>query len=414
MTIRTNAQLLLAGLESSPNTDPTLTTADAVPTGKFIPGYNFQELQRLIVSKGIDAAKKLIGRETLDFNFEVELMASGVVGTAPAWGKLLEACGFTKSIVAAAAIEDPLAGYGNTGLSGLAVAKGGTFTGTGPRIYKVEVTTGGASGVAEVSVKCLGDTTQDSVENTVTTATPINLGDEGATITLTFASGDLVEGDFWYVYCYPPGIRYRPTDGVGGTWKTAFFYHYLGGLLFKGGGAMGNVSLAAPAGEIAKLSFSFQSVFNSVGDAAVPDHDFGSAVPDIVEQADLHVDNDNTLVVENIAVESNNTITAKRNVNAAQGIENFSINGRDNQFAIDPEAETEAEFAFWQKLRERTEIPISFKVGATPGNIVHVQIRRAVIDALGPSEQEDILRYGITGQCRSTPTGNDNIEFFVC
>ncbi|HAE37318.1 MAG TPA: hypothetical protein DCG57_01625, partial [Candidatus Riflebacteria bacterium] len=262
-------------------------------------------------------------------------------------------------------------------------------------------------------VTCIKDATQDSVENTVTTATPINLGDEGATITFTFASGNLVEGDCWYVYCYPPGIRYRPT-AHDGTWKTIFFYHYLGGLLFKGGGAMGNVTLPAPAGEIAKLSFDFKSVFSAITDAAVPDHDFGSRVPEIVEQADLHVDSDNTLVVENITVESNNTITEKRNVNASQGIENFRITARDNQFAIDPEAKTEAEFAFWEKLRSRIEIPISFKVGATPGNIVHVQIRRAVFDALGPTDQDDTLRYGITGQCRPTLTGNDNIEFFVC
>lgn len=413
MSLKTNAMLLLAGLESTPNTDPTLTTANAIPTAKFIPGYNFQELRRLIVNQGIDAAKKLIGRETLDLSFECELMASGAVGTEPAWGPLLEACGFTKQALAEAAIDAAFAGFGNTGLTGLAVASAGTFSGTSPRVYVVEVTTAGASGVAEVSVTCRDDATQNSDKNTVTTETPINLGDEGATITFTFASGSLALGDKWYVHAYPAGIRYRPT-AYNGTFKTAYFYDYLGGLLFKGGGAMGNVTLNARAGEIASLAFNFKSVLNSIADAEIPSHSFSDDVPAIVELADLNVDDDSTLVVSTISVDSNNSISEKLNVNSSNGLEAFAISSRDNQFAIDPEAELEASFDFWNKLRSRSEVPISFKVGSVAGNIVHVQIRRAVIDNLGPNDQEDILRYGITGQCRPSPNGNDNIEIFVC
>jgi hypothetical protein len=406
--------LLLAGLESSPQTDPGLVPeTHAVQTGKFLPGYSFQELQRLAVNKGIDAAKKLIGKETIDFIFDCELLASGVIGVEPAWGKLIEACGFTKAVLAVATIDNPIAGYGNAGLSGLAVAKSGTFTGTAPKIYQVKVTTAGASGVAEVSVTCLGDDTQNSVENTVTTETPITLGDEGASMTFTFASGSLTKGDKWFVHCYPPGIRYKPT-AANGTFKSAFFYHYLGGLLFKGGGARGNFTLSAPSGEAAKLAFNFKSVFAGVTDAEVPDHTFPDTVPAIVEWAGLYVDGSNALLVQEMSVESNNSIVERRNVNAPQGLEEYRISERDNQFAIDPEATTEAEFAAWDKMRKRVEIPISFKIGNTPGNIVHVQVRRGVIDNLGPTEQDNWLRYGITGQCRPSPAGNDNIELFLC
>lgn len=413
MTIRTNSMLLLAGPESTINTDPTLTTANAIPTAKFIPGYNFQELSRLIVNQGIDAAKKLIGRETLDMAFECELMASGVVGTDPFWGPLLEACGFTKETLSAAAIDDPFAGFGNAGLSGLVIESAGTFTGTKPLVYKVEVTKAGASGAAEVSVVCRGDATQNSTANVVTSGSAINLGDEGATIEFTFASGSLALGDKWYVHVYPVGIRYRPT-AYNGTFKSVYFYHYLGGLLFKGGGARGNVTLSARAGEIATLSFNFRSVFNSIADDTIPDHAFPDDVPEIVESSDFSVNDDGTLVAQNISVETGNGITERLNVNSANGLESFNITSRDNQFAIDPEAELEAEFDFWNKLRTRAEVPISFKVGNTAGNIVHVQVRRGVFDNLSPSDQEDILRYGITGQCRPSPLGNDNIEIFVC
>lgn len=413
MTIRTNSMLLLAGLESETNVDPTLTTANAIPTAKFIPGYSYQELSRMVVNQGIDAVKKLIGKETLDMAFEVELMASGSVGVEPAWGPLLEACGFTKETLASAEIDDPFAGFGNAGLSGLVVESAGTFTGAKPLVYKVQVTKTGESGTAEVSVVCRGDATQNSTANVVTSGSAINLGDEGATIEFTFASGSLALGDKWYVHVYPAGIRYRPT-AYNGTYKSAHFYHYLGGLLFKGGGARGNVTLNARAGEIAGLSFNFRSVFNAIVDAEIPTHAFPDDVPEIVESSDLSVDDDNTLVVQNISVETGNNITERLNVNSSNGLESFRIASRDNQFAIDPEAELEAEFDFWNKLRTRAEVPMSFKVGSTPGNIVHVQVRRAVFDNLTPSDQEDILRYGITGQCRPSPLGNDNIEIFVC
>lgn len=414
MTVRTNSQLLLAGKESNINVDPVLDPAsNAIPAAKLIPGYNYQELRRLVVNKGIDAAKKLIGREYIDFDFVVELIASGTVGTEPFWGKLLEACGFTKTVLASAVIDDPIEGYGNVGLSGLTVLSEGTFTGTEPRVYKVKVTKSGDSGVAEVSVTCRGDDTQNSTANVVTTATPINLGDEGAKITFTFASGSLTLGDSWYVHAYPAGIRYKPT-AYDGSFASEYFYHYIGGLLFKGGGARGNVTLNAKAGEIASLSFNFKAVFNSVADASIPSFSFSDDVPAIVERSNLFVDDDNTLVVENISVESGNNIKEKADVNAARGIRSFGITGRDSVFAIDPEAKLEGDFGFWDKLRNRKEIPISFKVGSTSGNIVHVQIRRAVFDNLGPADQDDILQYGITGQCRPSPAGNDNVEIFVC
>lgn len=411
--MRSNAMLLLAGLEAQINQDPTLTTANAIPTNKFLPGYNYAELRRLIVNQGIDAAKKLIGAETIDFNFECELIASGVVGTAPAWGPLVEACGLTKSVLAAAAIDDPIAAFGNAGLSGLAVAKGGSFTGTTPRVYKIAVTTGGESGVAEVSVTCQDDDTQNSTENTVTTATPINLGDEGATITFTFASGSLTLGDAWYVYCYPAGIRYRPT-AHDGTFKSLYFYHYLDELLFKGGGGRGNVTINAPAGEVASLQFNFKSVFASIAASTVPDHTFPDDVPEIVENAGFQIDGFDDLAIDTISLDTNNNIIEKKNVNYPQGLECYKITARDNQFRINPESLPEDEFAFWAKLRARTEFPFGFKVGSTSGNIVHVQVRRGVFDNLGPEDRDDTLVYGITGQCRPSPAGNDNIEIFVC
>ncbi len=71
-------------------------------------------------------------------------------------------------------------------------------------------------------------------------------------------------------------------------------------------------------------------------------------------------------------------------------------------------------FPFWTLLRERKEIPISFKIGNTPGSMLFVFIRHGVIDNPGMPDENNLLRYGMTGQCRPSSQGNDNIEFFIC
>jgi hypothetical protein len=240
----------------------------------------------------------------------------------------------------------------------------------------------------------------------VTTATPITLGNKGASITFTFASGSLTGNDAWYVYCYPAGIRYRPT-AHSGTWKSLYLYHYLDELLFKAGGSRGNVTISAPAGDVGSLSFTFKAVLASVTSSTVPNHTFSDRVPAIVEQAGFQIDGFDDLAIETIRLE-------KKNVNASQGLECYKITARDNQFAINPESLPEDEFAFWAKLRARTEFPLTFRVGDISGNIVHVFARRALFDNLGPEDRDDTLVYGITGQCRPSPAGNDNIEIFVC
>lgn len=100
-------------------------------------------------------------------------------------------------------------------------AAGGAYTGTVTRLYRIEVVTGGVSGVAAVTVtdatsaeqQALWAATDQANTNTaddgpvgqvVTSGVAIDLGDAGlgATLTLTF-SGTLELGDVWYVHAGP-------------------------------------------------------------------------------------------------------------------------------------------------------------------------------------------------------------------
>jgi hypothetical protein len=108
------SQLLLVKLEVTEGLDPVpVKTADSVLCADVTPGYQFERIQRLALSQSISAVKELIGRETIDFTISCEAKGSGVAGTAPEIGALLQACGLTATVSAGISV-----GYAPTAPTG--------------------------------------------------------------------------------------------------------------------------------------------------------------------------------------------------------------------------------------------------------------------------------------------------------
>ncbi|MBI5659880.1 MAG: hypothetical protein HZC43_10125 [Nitrosomonadales bacterium] len=100
---------ILAKIESAYGTD-------AVPTGAanaiLIANAQFEDNQdyvdRKLVRPYLGGSSQLIGARNLGISFEVELSGAGTAGTAPAWGPLLQACGFALDDQAAYVAYTPL------------------------------------------------------------------------------------------------------------------------------------------------------------------------------------------------------------------------------------------------------------------------------------------------------------------
>lgn len=408
-------QLLLVKLQEAEHEDANPTpAANAVLASLVLPDYSYKEIQRIVAENGISAAKVLIGQEFLTFEVNLELRGSGQVGVAPDWGVLAEIAGYTKRIVAAATIGSPEKAFGNSGgPSGLTVASAGAFTGTRPVRYLVTVTTAGASGAAKCSIVCLDDATQNSTNNVITTAEPINLGDEGATIAFTFASGELALGDAWYVHCYTPCVAYvsrAPTDPK----LAATIYNYLGQHLFKAVDVRGDFNLNFPAGALATGRFSVRGLFGGVSDAATPAGDyFNQTMPPTVESAGVLFGSYSGAVVPELSFTSGNQLTERPDMNSPKGIKGFRYGKRDPRWSATVEAELEATHPFWADLRNRTEWPLNAKAGSVDGNIVQVWVRRASTAGNALQDKENILHYGLSGQAHAVPGKYDNIEIIV-
>lgn len=411
-----NDQVVLAKIEVTEGLDAAPTAAlNAVKAGKVMPGYSFNEIQRLALTKGINAIKKLIGQETMTFDIPVELKGSGAPTTAAEWSVLLRMCGYKEASVAAKVVCAKELGYGNSSLPAtLTVASAGTYTPSVPKRYIVTVSLGGASGAATVDIVCPEDATENSTNNVVTTATPVTLGAGGGTITFTFASGNLVLGDKWVVFCQVPGKRYVPIS-TSDTPETGTIWLHIGGHLWKAVACRGDFSIKMDAGVIGSITFKMKGKFGGMTDAAVPtDAVYQEAVlPAIVENAGACFDATKTLVIRSMAFESGNNLQERKDINSAMGIKGYRSGVRSPTFTARIESEPEATFGVMLKLRARDEILLNAAVGSVSGNSIDVYARRAVFDAPGFTDESDLLMNDLGGLCLQAHEGDKMIEVFT-
>ncbi|MEF2265356.1 phage tail tube protein [Janthinobacterium sp. LS2A] len=92
----------------------TVYGVDAVPTGAAnamlvstlsINPLNAQNVDRNNIRPFLGGDEQLVGSRYVEMGFDVELVGAGTLGTAPAWGPLLRACGFAEVITAGVRVD---------------------------------------------------------------------------------------------------------------------------------------------------------------------------------------------------------------------------------------------------------------------------------------------------------------------
>ena len=98
-------RLLLAKIESTYGTDPTPAATDAV----LVSALSVQPLQlelkdRELILGYLGNTEMVVGQRLVSVSFDVEIAGSGTAGTAPKWSALMQACGFSETIVAVTSV----------------------------------------------------------------------------------------------------------------------------------------------------------------------------------------------------------------------------------------------------------------------------------------------------------------------
>ncbi|MDX2074703.1 MAG: phage tail tube protein [Alphaproteobacteria bacterium] len=101
-------RVILAKIESSYGTDPTPTGGSnaILVRGNLTPRpIAAEQVSRELIRSFLANNEQLNANTHVEIDFEVELAGSGALGTAPAYGPLLRACGMSETITASTKVE---------------------------------------------------------------------------------------------------------------------------------------------------------------------------------------------------------------------------------------------------------------------------------------------------------------------
>jgi len=106
MALRTSQRLLLAKSESSYGSDPTPTgSANAILVRSLeISPFQSDVVERELIRGYMGNYETLHANQRVEVTFEVEMVASGAAGTAPAWGPIMKACGNSETVASSTSV----------------------------------------------------------------------------------------------------------------------------------------------------------------------------------------------------------------------------------------------------------------------------------------------------------------------
>ena len=106
MALLLRKRLILVETESTYGADPTPTGADAVLVRDLsITPQSSDVVSRDLIRPYLGASQQLLANTKVECTFSVELAGSGAAGTAPQYGKALQACGLSETIAANTSVK---------------------------------------------------------------------------------------------------------------------------------------------------------------------------------------------------------------------------------------------------------------------------------------------------------------------
>lgn len=243
---------------------------------------------------------------------------------------------------------------------------GGADAGTNTDVitYYIAVDTGGASGVAHVTVT--SDTVgEESASAVITSATPLALGTKGLMITPLWA-GNLVVGQKWVVWLLPAGLTLQP---VSYNFNSVTLVMNKDGVQHQMPGALGTFDITAEAGNYAKIKWTFTGTYVTPVDSPLPLPNYETTLPSQVQLARLMMDNFGAIVAK-FTFNQGNDIQIRPDVSGPDGYLGVRLVSRKPEGGIDPEADNVANYDFWGKMSAATRMSFQMRIGTVAGNIV--------------------------------------------
>lgn len=397
----TRKATVLFKIEGTTGVNPTLDPeVDALEVSE--PEWTAEPtiLERDYVANDLSPFEGVIGRIIAGFQFTTELKGngrqkSGLVADAPVVARMIAACGYQMSaMTAGASCHGPVVPDKDNPQNAPKVTFVPASDATSlqaPVLYTIEVVTAGASGTAEVLITSNSEEDEIAapVAQVITSGTSLELGAKGGATVPTW-TGNLVDGMKWQVPVFPVGVKLTPNSN---TFSTGTIEMNRDGIKMEGNAALGNFSITATAGEIARITFNFTTTYVDPVDEALPDVEYDGVIPPLVELSTFTWGGNQNLLVEQWTLESGNDVQARPSVNHLKGYFGSRITARAPQGGFNPEATREADHPFWEEFTKSKSKTWLTRIGTEVGNSVAVFSPRAMTSEQSFGDRNGILTY---------------------
>lgn len=402
-----------AAIEATYGVDAVPVTNDALlVSGDFTLTPNFDTVKRDIVKPFLGNSEQFPVSSSFGLSGSVELAGSGAQGTAPAWGKLLMACGFAETTVTGlATIQTSPPTASGTPAGAFTYAKSAAFTGTLPRTVTLACTTGGGSGVAKFTVSAPAnsiDAAYNQANVTMTDAVAFALPN-AATITPTVV-GPFTIGDTFTLKLMPPHVYYTP---VSAGFDSLSCYAHFSAKNHKLLGMMGNANISVDAKSIPKIKFDFTALYGDILAEAVP-----PAVNLTAWKKPVPVNHANT-AMPILHGHSAPMYAFSLNVGNKVGYidlpgEQFvSIQDRESSGSITLVDPTLGDWNYYASVRDVVLGGMSVIHGTVPGNIVAIEAVAAQVSKPRYENKDGDVALSLDLTMLPTDAGNDEIKILV-
>lgn len=311
----------------------------------------------------LDRAPAIVGGLRPRLRLTMPLRGSGVAGTAPEWGRLMQCATMQETLTAAAVPAAPLA---LTAGGASAVTLGASFAATAQLYRGMPLNLGAITG-DQPALSAIADYTAGRVASLIhTVATPFTAA-QSAQI--------------------PINQRYSPTSDES-VFRTCTIYFFADGMRWRFTGCLGTWSLDLTTGGIGQLSFDLVGTFLDYTATALPtgwNTVIRPTAPRFVAGACRM---DGAIArVRALSVQAGVATVLPENPEATEGYDPAVPVERDVSGSLDPLMDTSVSVSRFNKFRNGNNMILGAILGSTPGNRFAIVLPSIRATAMNPGDR---------------------------
>lgn len=332
----------------------------------------------------VDRTARQVGALRPRLRIRMPLRGSGTAGTAPEWGRMLQACTFAETVTAAAVGAPTAATAGST----TTVTAQAPFAAT-DQLYR------------GMPLLLTGDQTGTTVITNYTSARVATVADTRTAMT----TSTLLQ--------VPINVIYRPTSDES-LFKYNTIYFYADGLLWTFTGAMGTASLELTSGGIGYFTFEFRAMYGAKSATALPAAAATAANTRIAVvppkwTGGLSQFNRRAAQLKALTLNAGVNIILPDDPEASEGYGAAVPVERAMGGSLDPYMHTTYAAGLMTNFRAGTAMPLAAVIGSAAGNRFAVCVPNAKATAFDPGNREGLATYGISFDADGADAG-----FSIC